>query len=82
MNAKQLVMSRLPIQDNKKIQLWVDFEKPVKRGRRKQIGEMVDVTSAVNQLLNEGKLKRVREFKYGHSGRAGHTYLVSSSLKQ
>lgn len=76
MNAKQLVMSRLPIQDNKRVWLWVDFEQPVKRGRRRLTGENIDVTSAVNQLLNEGKIKRQREFKYGHSGHAGHTYFV------
>ena len=79
MSAKQLVMSRLPIQDNKRIQLWVNFEQPVKRGRRKQLGEMVDVTSAVNQLLNEGKIKRQREYGHGHSGKAGHTYFVKAN---
>jgi len=78
MSNKQLVMSNLPIQDNKRIQIWVDFNPRFVHGRSRQVGQMVDVTSAVNQLVNEGKLKRVRQFKHGHSGRAGHTYFVAA----
>lgn len=76
MSKKELVLSNLPLQDNKHIQVWVDFTPRFVRGRSRQWGEMVDVTSAVNQLLNEGKIKRIRKFKYGHSGRAGHTYFI------
>lgn len=37
-----------------------------------------DCTKQVYQLLKEGKLKRVREYGFGHSGNAGHTYFVKT----
>lgn len=74
MTVKQLVMSRLPLQDNKHMQIWVDKGHPLCPSTRG--GRMLDVTSAVNQLLNEGKIKRIRRFGFGHSGWAGHTYFI------
>ncbi len=71
-------MANLPLQDKKQITIWVDYKPRFVRGRSRQIGESVDVTSAVNQLLNEGKIKRIRKYGFGHSGRAGHTYFIAN----
>lgn len=78
MNKKELVLSRLPLQDNQRIRIYIEYPRPVMGSTRaRRYGESVDVTSTVNQLLNEGKIKRVRKYGFGHSGRAGHTFFVA-----
>ena len=66
----ELLLSRLPIQDNGGIIYVKAYTHPLAGNWG------VDVTAEVKKLLKAGKIKRERKFGYGHSGRAGHTYFV------
>lgn len=75
---KQLVLDRLPFKDGQTI--WIRGYAPDLSTSRQFI-TYIDVTKQVKQLLKEGKIKRSRQFGYGHSGKAGNTFLVLKNSK-
>ena len=79
---KQLVLDRLPFRDGRTITLRGYTPDPTtSREFQLKYAPYVDVTKQVKQLLKEGKIKRSRQFGYGHSRKAGNTFLVLNNSK-